>query len=105
MLKRIGTMNDGREVYIDEDKKLWAKNEIPTQVFGPTHKEIKQFEEEHADAEACPECGFKYYVNIFGVYLAFEDGICRVCGIMINPNWREDVTLYRWGHYFQKLQS
>lgn len=25
--------------------------------------------------------------------------------VEINPHWREDITLYRWSHYFQKLHT
>lgn len=79
MLKRIGTMDDGREVYIDENNKLWAKNELPLKLGSPTSTKIEQFKEDHPNAIPCPKCGYRYYVHSSGVEVAYHEGFCRIC--------------------------
>ena len=47
----------------------------------PTY--VEQFQKEHPDALMCPNCGYKYYVNVYGVQEAYEivngEAFCIVC--------------------------
>ena len=87
-LKYLGRLKeDNRQAYgCKKCSRVGAKNLIPTTLYGPTHTEIKQFEEEHADAEACPKCGYKFFVTGFGIHLAMMDGGCCVCSRLSPTN-------------------
>jgi len=80
MLRYLGSANDGRKVYLNEKGEFLIERRIPDEIFGPTAEEIEQFIEEHPNADACPNCGYEYYITLIGgPQLAYEDNRCRVC--------------------------
>jgi len=89
-LEYLGRLKeDSRKVWACRKcDRAWAENEIPTTLLGPTPSEIERFKDEHPDAEACPECGFKYIVSIYRPSVAVVDGFCFVC----NHSSRESVN-------------
>lgn len=59
-------------------------------------KWVEAFHKAHPNAEACPNCGYRYYVYEFGVELAYTGGRCIVC--YGTPDFPHKVSEFKENH-------